>query len=438
MPRVVTHKNPNTIWLFDYPSLASMATCKEIIVCLSERELNIIYQSTKDIDRWSTRLFTDKQGTSYTIAEPEEFEEFQGWVSDLRISLGDYNVCNELLERIAEALETMNANASATSNSSGGCGCGSRGTGSSAIPPNPWDVEDNPETPPDGFEDMEEFNNHRCRVAGRAIDDLISDFNSISVTSIVGVLFTAFASLIGAVLLTPVPFDDLLIIAAALITGGLAASYLSTMASTMVTNREELVCILATAPSSSEAQSLLEGRLQELAADFVIGEFDEGLINQVIDAMVTSDLTNRLFEPGEQWENEDEDCSGCGEEEEFIIEIYDPGPGNGAYGVMTPDGENRWIIDSEFGDSAHRINWHAVDGVGAALSVTVIEVRESGANHDFTHENYYLPCGAGSFVGPMSDISIANEYEGDCIHAMALASTTSFSITLEVSEVCTC
>lgn len=107
MARVVQHKFSENKRLFDYYSLAEMDDCDELIVCLSERSLNIILNSMTKIEEFRTRLYVSREDDFYTLANDSQFEDYRIWVGNVYNELGSYIMCNEKLERIAVALETM-------------------------------------------------------------------------------------------------------------------------------------------------------------------------------------------------------------------------------------------------------------------------------------------------------------------------------------------
>lgn len=110
MARWIRHRDSENKRLFHYNALAFYNDCDELLVCLSERSLNIILNALKSVEEMHTRVWTTRRGDFYEMCDINEFEEFQRWMSDLYNQLGSFNMCNEQLTRIAEAIEAIQAN----------------------------------------------------------------------------------------------------------------------------------------------------------------------------------------------------------------------------------------------------------------------------------------------------------------------------------------
>ena len=110
MTRIVTHKDDDTKILFNHPALSGYSDCDDRIVCLSERSWEMIVTMVDSVQDIRTRVFSEYLGHErYVVATDEEFEDFTMWVSDIRTQLGGFMACNEYLERIAIALESIQA-----------------------------------------------------------------------------------------------------------------------------------------------------------------------------------------------------------------------------------------------------------------------------------------------------------------------------------------
>jgi hypothetical protein len=107
MARTVRHRFSENKRLYDYNSLSGMNDCDSLVICLSERSLNIILNSLWKVEEMRTRLYTDHQGEEYTLASEAQFEEFRLWLSQVHNELGSWTMCNEFLERMAIALESI-------------------------------------------------------------------------------------------------------------------------------------------------------------------------------------------------------------------------------------------------------------------------------------------------------------------------------------------
>ena len=105
--RTVRHKDDSGHVLYRYPYFESLSDCDERIVCLSERSFSIILNALEFADKMRTRVYNTQTDDYYQTVGDEEWSNFQYWVSTVRTELGSYLMCNEKLERIAVALETM-------------------------------------------------------------------------------------------------------------------------------------------------------------------------------------------------------------------------------------------------------------------------------------------------------------------------------------------
>ncbi len=109
--RVVKHRDSENKRLFPYSELETYSDCDDLVVCMSERSLNIILNALKSTEEMRTRLWTDRDGELYTLASDAQFDEFRLWVGNVYNELGSWVMCNEYLERIAIALEAANQHA---------------------------------------------------------------------------------------------------------------------------------------------------------------------------------------------------------------------------------------------------------------------------------------------------------------------------------------
>lgn len=298
----VTHKKPNSIWLFDYPSLASMEICQDRIVCLSERDINIIWQAVKDIDRFRSRVYLDVQGDEYTKASLEQFEEFQFWVSDLNVHLGDYDVCNELLERIADALEGMQA----MSASSGNCGCipglngGTAGTGTTSRPPSTQQTDETTREgdPPEGFETWDEYDDYKCRAADYIVELVKADLARASIVRVTELLALELAPLLLAVLLTPMPEVDLLLLAGLMVEAAAIALEMSLLISNIEDSKNDYVCALLSGTNVDSSIASVHSAIDDsIEADSgITGSILKYLGAKIIKTFFTIDNVNQLYE----------------------------------------------------------------------------------------------------------------------------------------------
>lgn len=307
MQREVTFRNPQTVWLFDYLSFLTLSDEANRLIFLSERDWNMIWQATKDIDLWQSRVWLEANGENYLTVDDTQFETFQNWVSDMRIHLGDFEMIEEVLAEIRDAIQALVDKPCCPD----GGTSGSRGSGQSDSPPNPYNQEETPDDPPPGFEDMEVFDTHKCNQAQDIVNQLKADLVGLS-----GIEYSAQppAGIIGvliAILLTPIPYDDLIALVGFLIYTALSYSLLATTAGEIDDDNENAICSLYSAPDVETARSNFLAYITDLAdAAFPLPEEVEFVV-EAVGYMLTNDSLNRLF-TNQPTNSSAADCSECG------------------------------------------------------------------------------------------------------------------------------
>lgn len=193
-----------------------------------------------------------------------------------------------------------------------GTGTGSRGAGGSAAAPNPYDDGGEPGDFPPGFEDRDEWKSHQCDMAEDILNALKADLLGLSGLSYAAATPTGMVGLLIGILLTPIPFDDLIALLGFLIYTGYNYSLLATMATQIEASQDELRCILYSAGSVETAQSDLMAELTEIADAAFTLEADKVWVMETIGFMVPTDSLNRLFADVPTI-SQGADCSGCAE-----------------------------------------------------------------------------------------------------------------------------
>lgn len=304
------HSKPDSIWLFDYNSLLALDDCPKWFVLLSERDMNIIWQSTLNIDRFRSRVFTDVDGLYYTIADLDQFGNFKEWVSDMNVNMGDYMACNELLERMMLALEALAQKSCCPPGTQGGY-TGSRGGGTQARPPIDYDENEGEEVPPPGFDDWSEYRSHKCNAAADLINNLGSDLQGLSGLTYSATSPSVLVQTLVVFFLTPIPYDDLITLAAFLIGTGYNYTFLSTMSSEISDNYENLLCILYNSATAENAKTDFLAELETIAGAAFPNPDDAQWTMDAVEYMLQYDAFNKLFEDSPTT-IQDEDCSMCG------------------------------------------------------------------------------------------------------------------------------
>lgn len=318
----VRHRSVETIWLFDYPSLLSLDDCPDRMVWLSQRDLNILWQATTYIDRWRTRVFTSSHGKTYTLASPDEFSEFQEWVSTMRVRLGAYPMCNEILQEIADNLAAL---VNRPCCPSGGIGGGSFGAGmEEGAPVTQQSGETEREgDPPGGFEDWEEYDTYKCSMANYIIDRIIFD---IATAGVLAAGYSGAVALAGALvgaLLTPVGWAVLIGLAGLALSWFVLGAEVSLLTSFMESKRDELVCAMVNASnvssSISDYANVISDSVPEDTGISALGSVAEYIAVGYLKSFATVDSFNGLYDKV-PYAIPDAECPDCGPAGEY--EVY--------------------------------------------------------------------------------------------------------------------
>lgn len=274
------------------------------VICVDNGVLNIIRIFLESYGKRRVNYYTSLTTAGYFTPTDEEFDIIEDLVDGF---LGDTNVnCNDFLNALQ--------NISISIQNSAGAGCctpgssGLNGSGSSAQPANSF--SDTGSNFPDGFSDRAEWLDHRCGYIVYMLANVYSDLDRATVVAAVGMTISGLLTALGFALLTPIPFDDLIVLGTVIITALATIGLLSNAVAQAqsVVESEELKCVLFLADNAAEAamnaaeevnsqtESLLEP-LRQITRD-ILRSF---LTMDVMNPMFTND--GRNYVP--------EDCSMC-------------------------------------------------------------------------------------------------------------------------------
>lgn len=197
-----------------------------------------------------------------------------------------------------------------------GSGSGTVGQGDGPPPYNPIEQGD-PETdpPPEGFESWTGFNENKCAVAAHIVATLIGDWDRMRVINLVGLTITTLLPILIGLILTPIPGDELAVIGGLLIaTLAIGAGMIAAVRQVLADNEHDLVCSLYNGLSALGAEQQFEAKFSEVwdASGFGGGIYTFSA-KAAIGAMVTSAVTNQLFELNTAIDLDSADCSDCSE-----------------------------------------------------------------------------------------------------------------------------
>lgn len=309
MTRQIKHRNVSSIWLYNFTQFEAFSQDRNRILFLSMMDMNLIWNAIQNINLLQTRVYTEAEDQLYTMVDDAQFETFQRWVSDLRNHLGEYLVTNELLAQIVEQLEAL-VNKPCCPDA--GTGSGSRGSGGTAQPPIGYNQEETPEEPPAGFETMEEFLSVKCNASQDLLNALRGDLLGIAGLNYSGLTINRVIEIFVGLLITPIPFDEIIGLAGYLVYASYSYTFLAQMSAELFERNNELLCLLYTSPTSEAAKTNLLAAIEAIALSEMP---DAGTAEWVMGAivyMLPFDATNKLFQ-NLPTIAQSADCSACGD-----------------------------------------------------------------------------------------------------------------------------
>lgn len=267
--------------------------------------------------------------------------------------------CMTCLSELAEAISSLG-----TSIRSGG-GCvvagqtGTVGAGGVSQEPSAF-IDDGISTFPTGYPDRPEYEDYKCGMAEDARAKWESDISNAKILNLVGLTLSGVLFQLGAVgavaFATPIPFDDLIVLAGAM----LAIVALLVDLATALQQAQDYVnafdlCIWYDASDVTEAIDDTHSDID--AQTFPITDTQ---VKDILKAFISTDMLNPLFE--EKPEGADYsgvgDCSGCGACEPIkALELS--GGGFATITEVTPD----TVYDIEAAWNTLTSRWEAVWGL---------------------------------------------------------------------------
>lgn len=323
-----------------------------------------------DSDQWKAILYglieMPHQGrfwdfsTGHFLTVREQFKpsyDYNFVLKEVIMACGD-NGLQEIAAAIRSLSIAVTAQAAASANC---CGQGSAGQGDIPVPHNPIEESD-PEVdpPPDGFESWGDYFTNKCSVATDIVTTLQADIGRMTTINLVGITLTALIPVLIGLLLTPVPGDEIAVIAGILLgVLTLGSAMLDNISDTINAHFQELVCALYNASSSASAEADFEAAF---AGAWVAEGYDTTPYSisakSLINSMVGSASTNRLFENQTDRILPLGDCTGC------VCEVQID------FGSDTGD----WVVESEWFEnppqSHYRVQLTTVGGCCKTITLT--------------------------------------------------------------------
>lgn len=198
-------------------------------------------------------------------------------------------------------------------------GGGTGGSGGTAEPPSEVDDGDTSGTPPEGFDTWQEYFSNKCASATWIVNQWQADLERAQqINFYAGMTLTVVIRLLALALLTPIPGDEVVLMAATVIAAigaGLINSTLEALEAVLTGFEAELVCSLYEATSVESARSGAYGIFDTAVND--PNPLVENWAKSLTRHWLTNDNLNRLFEKSETENYPPGDCSEC-EQDVFI------------------------------------------------------------------------------------------------------------------------
>lgn len=325
------------------------------------------------------------------------------------------------LQEIAQAIRALSIAMTAQATASASCcGQGSVGQGQTPVPYNPIE-EGDPDTdpPPDGFDTWEQFFANKCSVATDIVTTLQADIGRMTTINLVGITLVALIPVLIGLLLTPIPGDEIAVIAGVLLgVLALGGAMLDNISDTITAHFEELVCSLYNANSSASAETDFE---EAFSTAWSTEGYDTTPYSisakSLINSMVGSASTNKLFELQSDRILPAGDCSGCVCEAQI-----DFGTDTGG-----------WVIESEWFENPPQSHYRVqITTVGnCCKGMTLTDITGFTPTGYPNTDVYVSICGTDPLTTNDPNEALDNEYS--CIE-FTIRSLTPFTATFTIQD----
>lgn len=170
---------------------------------------------------------------------------------------------------------------------------------------------------PEGFEDLEQWQVHKCSVANVIIDGVLSSLSGLATlnllnVNVLGVL--ALAAISGFLVFPPAAIPIMVGALLVLVTSQFA---LISARDYIAENREDFVCMLYEATAVNQVIGLLADALDTLVAVIGVSTPIGVAVKLILMTLFNSDAVNQLFDENADYQYPDADCSGCTSENLF-------------------------------------------------------------------------------------------------------------------------
>lgn len=410
--------------LVDYNEVVSLQDESKMI-CINLGVLTILRQLVRSRGMWGSTYYTSLlDGDLYVPPTPGEFDLIDALISKF-LEESDMTTCSELSDTLEGLTDLITA---LTGGVSGGASCatGAQCAGPTEPPPSPEEPGlpgEQVGDPPDGFDTWAEYETYKCAVATHIVDGLATDLQWIENADIV----TLTATVLLAALFTPVPFDDVVALAAFILTLFVQGVFVAAIAfarDAVDNSFDELVCALYQSSDAADAK-LKWGIEVDEAIDAETAAFYAGILKSFLRAFIGYAAINSLFEEDIPLRNTipNGDCSGC-----------TGCPQSWIYG--SGDIDNGGTLLSGPFAAEHRIEFHT----GPQQEVILTAITGWTDPPGTPVENWRMASTlTPDCLGAPFGNDVLNQvdppalpFQIDCVEAISIRSNTSFSIEWEV------
>jgi len=368
--------------LIDYNRFLSL-TGEKLFVCLDRGILEICRYFINSRGRWRTTYYVDNTDDGYYLPTEEQFITLEHAIAGANIDMSN---CEEIVEALNGIRDAIAEGATETSS---GCGCvGSGDDDITGLTPPPSESIPGGSSVPPGFSNRSEYDEHRCGVARKYVEDYIQTLrNWATLSGTVAVLTVAV--MVGLSLLVLPPIGIMVVLGAL---GALVAidvgllSNLSLIADAIEEDIDTVVCHIYSASSTEAAVNVFRTDVQAILTEL---DLDTPETYQLItDNMVSTEQMNGLNDPAA--ETAAADCSEC------LPDIM----------VLTPySGTIATLIDGDF----------AIGGnpeIEAVVSTGVFGFQKTNIQANFINPDLYTMA-ISSFSGAGVTSIIINTEDGE-------------------------
>lgn len=410
--------------LVDYNEVVSLQGESKMI-CVNLGVLTILRQLVRSRGMWGSTYYTSLlDGDLYVPPTPGEFDVIDAIISEF-LEESDMTTCSELSDTLDGLTDLITA---LTGGVSGGASCatGAQCAGPTeppASPEQPGLPGEQQGDPPDGFDTWAEYETYKCAVATHIVDGLATDLQWIENADIV----TMTATVLLAALFTPVPFDDVVALAAFILTLFVQGVFVAAIAfarDAVDNSFDELVCALYQSSDADDAK-LKWGIEVDEAIDAETTAFYAGILKSFLRAFIGYAAINSLFEEDIPLRNTipNGDCSGCtGCPETWIY-------GSG-------DIENGGTFSSGPVAAEHRIQFYAGPQQEAKITAIVGWTDAIGDPPNNWRAASTISADCSTHIFGLDVLDQVNPpalpFDMDCVVSVTIRSNTAFTIDWEV------